>query len=81
MTRQIAPPKDWDQWHCRAYDSRSGKHFKGEVWVRAKTRAGAEKVAQVALHGLGRIRVYASPYYPWRDPAFAGRWGVSTDGA
>ncbi len=72
-------PAGWDQWHCRAYDSRSGKQYLGDCFVRARDQATAVKVARAALPMFGvrgRLRVFASPYYPWLDrqiSSFIGR--------
>lgn len=77
---QETPNEDWTQWHCRAYDSRSGKHFKGECFVRASDANQAKKIAKVCFSFIairGRLRITAVKYYPWHDSRFSSYIGLA----
>lgn len=77
---QVAP--GWDQWHCKAYDSRTGKTYRGECFVRASDSNIAKQVAKRGFQIIGikgRLRITASKYFPWLDLRIQSYVGIASD--
>lgn len=61
----------WDQWKVSAYRGKRGEIHLAHTYVRAKSEEGAKRIGKEALKTIGvrgRFFVWATPYYPWKDP-------------
>lgn len=61
----------WDQWQVEAYRGKRGEIKLAKTFVRAKSEADAKRIGKEALRIIGvrgQFFVWATPYYPWKDP-------------
>lgn len=82
MTNREPEIPGWDQWHCKAYDSRTGKTYRGECFVRASDSNIAKQVAKVSFQMIGikgRLRITAFKYFPWLDNRIQSYVGIASN--